>query len=147
MAFNQNAKILFKQAKKFEKEFNTLRDIMGVEALKHFNKSWRDQGFTDDNLKRWDQRKKARNGRDKGRGRAILVKSGALRRSLSKKNAGRMAVFITSPLPYANVHNEGLRAGRGRGFKMPKRQFVGYSHVLMRKIEQKLAKKIGIILK
>ena len=39
-----------------------------------------------------------------------------------------------TPVPYAIVHNEGLRAGRGKGFKMPKRQFIGESAVLNNKI-------------
>jgi len=36
-------------------------------------------------------------------------------------------VRIINEVPYAAVHNEGLRAGRGKGFTMPKRQFIGKS--------------------
>jgi phage gpG-like protein len=34
-------------------------------------------------------------------------------------------VTVGTEVPYAAIHNEGLRAGRGKGFKMPKRQFMG----------------------
>lgn len=40
------------------------------------------------------------------------------------------SVTITSDTPYSRVHNEGLRAGRGRGFQMPRRQFMGESRQL-----------------
>ena len=44
--------------------------------------------------------------------------------------------------PYGRVHNEGLRAGRGSGFIMPKRQFMGESEelnaLIISEIERKL---------
>jgi len=36
-------------------------------------------------------------------------------------------IWFRSLAEYAKVHNEGLRAGRGKGFVMPKRQFIGKS--------------------
>jgi len=38
------------------------------------------------------------------------------------------------PVKYAKVHNEGLQAGRGAGFKMPKRQFMGNSKELRKEM-------------
>ena len=44
--------------------------------------------------------------------------------------------------PYGRVHNEGLRAGRGKGFTMPRRQFMGehpeLDDLIIRKLEEKL---------
>jgi phage gpG-like protein len=122
-------------------------EIMGVEALNHFTKSFRNQGFEDVNIERWQPRKGEISGgiarvrkRDAG-SRAILVKSGALRRSLFKYRSGVSQVTIKSQLPYAIVHNEGLKAGRS-GFKMPKRQFVGNSSKLVEKLYKRIDRKI-----
>lgn len=53
-----------------------------------------------------------------------LIKKGALRRSIASHIQGDSIIF-TSSKPYAAVHNEGGKAGRGKGFAMPKRQFIG----------------------
>lgn len=142
-------------------------DVMGVESNKHFVKSFREQGFTDSSFEPWKRRRKkdSRRGgltqtvkffdtdlqetysfkRRKAdvasvKNRAILVKSGNLRRSIKWRKYGKNAVINYSNLPYAKVHNDGLRAGRGKGFKMPKRQFVGYSKVMNKKIVEKINK-------
>ena len=154
---------------------------MGQVALNHFVKSFRDQGFTDENFEPWKRRKKkdSRRGRVRQgsatysqevyspdgsllrrtekvtlnslvasvKNRATLVKTGALRRSLRKTNIGKYRVRITSNLPYSRVHNEGLRAGRGGGFTMRKRQFAGKSAIMDRKIKAKLHTRIRTIIK
>ena len=52
------------------------------------------------------------------------------------------SAFVHSKEPYGRVHNEGLRAGRGSGFIMPKRQFMGESEelnaLIISEIERKL---------
>ena len=134
-----------------KKEIENLVTIMGTEALNHFTKSFRDQGFTDTSLKKWDARKKetdTRGRKDRNRSsRAILVRTGELRRSLQKRNLGRYSVVIKSDKIYANVHNEGLRSGRGGGFTMKKRQFVGYSEVLNRRLQQRINIRLNRIFK
>lgn len=45
-------------------------------------------------------------------------------------------VRIVNEVPYAAVHNEGLKAGRGKGFQMPRRQFIGESRELNGKVEK-----------
>ncbi len=55
---------------------------------------------------------------------SLLLVTGNLRRSISAKIDGHSIVFSSSVV-YASVHNEGLKAGRGEGFTMPKRQFIG----------------------
>jgi phage gpG-like protein len=150
MKFSEAKKIVAKM-NEAKKEIENLVTIMGTEALNHFTKSFRDQGFTDTSLKKWDARKKetdTRGRKDRNRSsRAILVRTGELRRSLQKRNLGRYSVVIKSDKIYANVHNEGLRSGRGGGFTMKKRQFVGYSEVLNRRLQQRINMRLNRIFK
>lgn len=75
--------------------------------------------------------------------------TGDLGRSIEVKAVSKGQVVVwTSPAafgskePYGRVHNEGLRAGRGKGFIMPKRQFMGESDelnaLIISEIERKL---------
>jgi phage gpG-like protein len=144
MKFNESRKIV-KAMQEFDGAFVNLVRIAGTDAVNHFTKSFRDQGFTDNSLERWEPRKgdfvngisRLRKRERIRSGRAILVKSGALRRSLRKISKSRLSVTIISDLPYANVHNEGLTSGRSR-FKMKKREFVGYSEVLNKKLIRRI---------
>lgn len=56
-------------------------------------------------------------------GRKLLVKSGDLRRSIRIRKVSKKIISLATNVPYAQVHNEGLKAGRGAGFEMPKRTF------------------------
>lgn len=133
--FAEHKKIL-KDIQAFKPQLEKVVDAMGILAANHFTTSFRNQGFTDESLQRWQPRKRTE--RSRMGNRAILVKSGRLRRSIRSKRFGFLAVKIYTDVPYASVHNNGERSGRGRGFKMPKRQFIGYSGVLNRKIISKL---------
>ena len=148
MKFNEARKIV-KDMQMAEKTIADMVETMGVYAINHYKKSFTDGGFTDETLQLWKPRKREDRGRyAKSAGsRAVLVKTGKLKRSLIARKLGRYAVRIQSNVPYANVHNEGLRAGRGKGFTMPKRQFVGYSGMLSAKIELRLRNKIQRIFK
>lgn len=118
--------------------------LIGNEAKNHFVKSFKDGGFTDSALKRWKPRKK----NDKRRpGRGVLIDSGDLRRSIRRKGFSRRAleVIIATDLPYASVHNFGERSGRGAGFKMPKRQFIGHSKRLNRNVERIIVRNLDKI--
>jgi phage gpG-like protein len=128
-SFTEHKKIL-KQIEAFKPQLNKIVDAAGVMAVNHFTKSFRDGGFTDESLETWKPRKRA----ERGKSRAVLVKSGRLRRSLRSRRLGNLAVKIMTDVPYARVHNNGERSGRGKGFKMPKRQFIGYSGKLNRQI-------------
>lgn len=58
----------------------------------------------------------------------LMNVTGNLRKSISAEiDMQQNAVKFTSALPYSAVHNEGLRAGRGKGFLMPERRFIGDS--------------------
>lgn len=95
--------------------------LIGNEAKNFFVASFRKQGFDDRNVQPWKPRKKE----GKRKGRAILVDSGDLRRSIVREpvNKTQLSVKISTDLPYAKVHNEGTS-------KMPKRQFMGDSYKL-----------------
>lgn len=86
---------------------------------------------------------KYKNGKSTRLRSATLVQSGRLRRavinSLSKLSWDEI-VWRVSDVKYAKVHNEGLKAGRGAGFQMPKRQFIGDSKAL-RAMQLALVKK------
>lgn len=137
--FSEHKKIL-KDLKVFKPQLEKLVDAMGIIAKNHFTESFKNQGFTDESLQMWKPRKKTE--RSRMGSRAILVKSGRLRRSLRTKRVGILSIKILTDVPYASVHNNGERSGRGKGFKMPKRQFIGYSGVLNRKIIAKFDSKI-----
>lgn len=120
-------------------ENQIVRDVVAVEAERFHAKNFRDEGFTDVALDKWAPRKKA----DKRKGRrALLVQTGTLKGHALKGRTRKGAVEFVFPLEYERVHNEGLRAGRGAGFDMPQRQFVGESEYLKQQIERKARKLI-----
>jgi len=169
--FTEHRKIL-KQIEKFKPEFDKLVDAAGVLAVNHFTKSFSEQGFTDETKESWKPRKRTE--RSRLGNRAILVKSGRLRRSLRSRRVGSLSVKILTDIPYAAIHNNGgviekdfdrkilsfTSGGRfaktktrknrkeiayqqqttinAHSIRMPKRQFIGYSGVLNRKIIKKI---------
>jgi len=138
--------------------------IIKVEGLNHFEESWDNQGFTDSTLKKWDARREPakkfrKDGKAlksykkwaaKNKGRAILVshrtdtRGGHLKDSIKAEIKGNSVIFSTDK-PYAKVHNEGGKAGRGKGFIMPKRQFLGASKTLNDKIMDRINTEISKI--
>ena len=96
--------------------------LIGNEAKNFFVNSFRLQGFEDKSVEKWKPRKKQTK---RNIGRAILVQSGDLRRSIIRQpvNKANLSVKISTDLVYAKVHNEGIG-------KMPKRQFIGNSYKL-----------------
>ena len=135
MKFNE-AKILRDHLAKFKAELPRMTDVMLTVAVTHSTENFAKQGFDDIGIEKWKERKRTRT-RDIGK--AILVQSGRLRRSLRKKRLTSLSGVISSPLPYAKRHNEGER--------MPKRQFVGNSRNMVKKIERAMSLKIDRIFK
>jgi len=130
--FKANAKIILAQA--------------ANEAVNHFKANFKLGGFMDRSLEKWKPRK---NNKDKGRGILIGKGSGRLKRSIKRSSlsATRTIIGVSgTPTKYASVHNFGLRAGRGKGFIMPKRQFMGESKVLSKKISRLIERRLKKIL-
>jgi phage gpG-like protein len=149
--FNESRKLKL-PLQKFKREAPKLVDIMLTDARNFFEENFRKQGFDNNSVAKWEPRKRefyrTRSGKivdDTTRGILIGKGRGRLWRSLRKKRLNAFSGLIFSEVPYAKVHNEGLRAGRGRGFKMDKRQFVGYSEKLNKKLRFKIESKINNI--
>ena len=141
-------KLLRKNTNQIEKLFtNEIQDIVGIEAKNHFKKGFAssNQGFTDLYLEKW-QARTTKYKTERQNNKPVLTKSGDLKDSIDyKKEPG--VVIIFSDLPYAKVHNEGGHAGRGKGFEMTKREFIGRSRALNERILKKCDGLIKKILK
>ena len=80
--------------------------LAGDIALETFDGSFKRQGWIERrSLKKWMPRKN----KDRSRAgkRAILIKSGRMRRATRKKLPGKKQVAIINDTPYARAHNEG----------------------------------------
>lgn len=78
---------------------------IAVVAVNFSKERFRQQGWQDKGLQRWMPRKKR--GDRQTDNRAILVKSGRLRRSIRAVSVTGSRVVIGTDVPYAKVHNEG----------------------------------------
>jgi phage gpG-like protein len=74
--------------------------------------------------------------------RILTGHTGDLGRSI-EYNAQTGKVSVTSELIYAAVHNYGLKAGRGSGFTMPQRQFIGNDPELIEKVHATVNDKLN----
>lgn len=120
---------------------------IGKTAVDFFTDSFHDESFTDTAPVKWKEVERRKNPRAKGaRGtRKILTgDSGDLGESISWDVTAPGEVTVRSDLPYASAHNEGTStAGRSRSVVIPKRQFIGDSHVLNTKILDEIERKIA----
>lgn len=149
--------------KRLQKEFKDLFDkyapkIAGAVAVRFFKSRFQIEGW--ERAGDWQEVQRrmsawVRNGKTvknpyKGAKltRKILTgDTGDLGRSIEvqKESPGSVTIWtrpIGSNKAYARVHNEGLRAGRGKGFQMPKRQFMGEHPELNRMIIEELERKL-----
>lgn len=133
-------------AQKLPTLIKRLPGIAKVEGLNFIHDNFDKEGFERKVgvVEKWAKRK----GKDKRRGRQLLVDSGALRRSWDNESgtSGTAAIFSSS-LPYAGVHNDGLQAGRPPGFTMPERKMIGDSEALTARIEDKADRMVDELLK
>lgn len=133
--------------------------MAGAKAVAFFKDSFKRQGWVyNASLKRWEPRKQ-----NQGKQRAILIKTGRLRRSIRIMATTATAVKVGSDVPYAEAHNEGaeisaavtVRSHRRRTrkgtttvnshrrrvhHKIPRRQFIGHSPDLMKSIEREFTR-------
>lgn len=120
--------------------------VAANEAVNHFKANFKVGGFVDRSVEKWKKRK---GNKDPGRGVLIGKGSGRLKRSIKRSSlsATRTVIGVSgTPNKYASVHNFGLRSGRGRGFTMPQRKFMGESQVLNKKISRLIKRRIKKIL-
>lgn len=133
------------------KEFpSKLPDIVKGEGLQFIADNFKKQGFENapGQVQKWQDRKEPRDKKKKKRNnRSLLVDSGQLKRSWDKEtHSGATDVTFMSSRPYAEVHNDGGRAGRGGGFTMPARQMIGDSKALQQRIEEKIDREVEKLL-
>lgn len=108
----------------------TLPEHIADEMIQEFQvKSFDQEKYPDAKSSKWQGRKSKSK---KNEGKGLLRQTGAMRNSIDteitqtpegpviKLQAGEGLAGFN----YASVHNEGERAGRGKGFQMPKRQFM-----------------------
>jgi phage gpG-like protein len=93
-----------------EAAYKRLPNGVATVAVNFFKERFRAQNWIDDRTEPWPKRKEFKSARQRVRqGRAILVKSGRLRRSIRKISANENEVVIGTDVPYAQVHNDGFR--------------------------------------
>lgn len=109
---------------KYASATGLMRKEIGNQAVSHFKDSFRNQGFDDSHVTPWKQRKVQ--GRNK-KGRAILVKTGRLRRSFVISYSTEK-ITIINDTPYSTYHNYGSK-------NLPQRRFMGQSRDLNKKIQ------------
>lgn len=131
--------------KKLEQAKSSLPKVLANDTKKFFLASWQKQGWDDGGVKAWAPRKYNKNKRSAGR--AILVKSGALRRAVnaSLKSATFDSIKFVVDSPYAQIHNDGLPMKNGK--RMPQRKSVGDSASLRKIQKEKIQKSIDKIFK
>ena len=156
---------------------NQALDIIGIEAIKHFQDSFTNEGFTDTNIVKWDNVKRkdsaspwygfkyggtgARPGVKRRKQNSITNNSDAAtqRPILSGETQELINAFeyekkgtsvtIYNTKPYAQIHNEGgtMKVFNKRTAKMPQRQFMGRSAVLRAHLRKEIMSDILKILK
>lgn len=116
-----------KKAKQFQRKKKDLPLILGNMAKNHFLKSFKDGGFTDASFNAWEKRK-TRNSSDRRtrERRALLVDTGAMRRSIRVRQASWSRIVVASTMSYAKYHNDPEEASVHR-------KFIGESKVLRQK--------------
>lgn len=132
----------------------------GIIAVQFSKDRFRQKNWVGKTQQSWTPRKRKKSG-------SILVKSGRLKRSIRKISEGKYYVLIGTDVPYAKIHNEGgvikktarvrahsrTRKGRNQpikikahsrnmNIKIPKRQFMGESAVLIRRLENHLYEQV-----
>lgn len=88
----------------FESVKASLPAKMGAVALEFIDNNFRAQGYQDFPFQPWEPRKD----NSKSAGRAILVKTGRMRRGWRITRTTADSVGIGNSVPYTRVHNEGM---------------------------------------
>ncbi len=136
----------FKQVQAYLKR--DVKKVIGVEAINFYKKSFRDEGFTDKSQTKWKEVKRRENPKTKGATKTRKILSGETKQlsdSIDHKVTSN-GVSITSDVVYAEIHNEGGKAGRNQSADIPKRQFIGKSEELNKNLETEIERDLTKIL-
>lgn len=154
--------------KRFKKVMTYAPVMLGNDAVNFFKDSFKKQGWLGNSFEPWKPRKTVTKwGKTKrNKGRAILVDTGRLRRSIRLIKASNLTAVIGTDVPYARAHNEGVRLGEIQQVKaherftykkqrlvkpskvmahvrninqnIPQRQFMGNSPYLTKQLQRRL---------
>lgn len=125
----QNGKEFSQEQRENLQKFKTLigkrlPDKVVDVSQKVVDDSFMKEQYQDGKSSKWKSRKNDKeSAKERGQRRALLVKTGALIKSVEVGQRGP-DIVISTDTEYAQVHNEGLHAGRGAGFTMPQREFM-----------------------
>lgn len=141
---------------------NSMRVIMlqmGTEAVNFSKDNFRAQGWRDTVLNPWKPRS---NKAKRNTGRAILVNSGRLKRSIRLIRIGARSVTIGSDVPYAAAHNDGFKGmvsvpqhtrtvgdtdisvrAHTRRMNLPQRRFMGRSLSLTNRLRKVISREVN----
>ncbi len=111
MANNQVPDIDKLKTQVFELINNDLPKLIGNRAVKHFRRSFENQGFTDRHLKPWRKTKSGKQNTFGKKSQGILTQSNALKKSIRTVIAKGGIIKITAgyanKVKYAEIHNKG----------------------------------------
>lgn len=95
---------------KVSRAINSIPRRAGALAVNFSTQRFRSQSWVDHTTDPWPKRKRSSWGKKQERpGRAILVKTGKLRRSIRVISVSPVRVVIGTDVPYARAHNDGFR--------------------------------------
>lgn len=92
--------------KHFKQVLQYAPGMLGNDAVNFFLDSFQRQGWLGNSVEPWRQR---RGNSKRNKGRAVLVQSGRLRRSIRITGISGGVVTIGTDVPYAKAHNEGFK--------------------------------------
>ena len=95
-----------RQQRALKQTMLTLPVTVGDLSMQFIDARFRAQGWYDNGFVPWDKRSpKAK----RNKGRAILINTGRLRRSIRISKVTSNSVTIGTDVPYARIHNEGFK--------------------------------------
>lgn len=159
--------------KKLQRVYENFPEGAGIEAENFFKERFVRKNWVDRVPEPWQAKIKPPDwlpAKWRKRRGSLLVDSGRLKRSIRVLKTTKTGVTVGTDVPYAQIHNEGgtinqtlnikqhtrKRKGRThtvkahkrkRKFDIPKRQFIGESAILMRRIERYVEREIKEALK
>lgn len=164
-----------KKLNRLSKLYTKFPELAAIEAVNFSKERFVRKNWVDKGVEAWKARKPSPEWHSDEQKKAasrgsLMVKSGRLKRSIRKTAVTRNSVTIGTDAPYAETHNEGAvinqsvnikshtRTRKGREsrveahkrrriIKLPKRQFIGESAILLRRIERLVQREITEILK
>jgi phage gpG-like protein len=136
-----------KRIERLNNLYPRLPNIAATIAVQFSKDRFREQAWADARTEPWAKRKETAIQRRRNSGRAVLVKSGRLKRAPRKIRVSReYAVVGVTDVPYAAIHNNGFRgmvtakSKNGTTFtrqmNVPRRRYLGESIILVRKIDR-----------